>query len=310
MADRGEYRSFYISFWDDPDEHALSDRAYRVLTTLKGTLPASGIGVVYTAQLAERCRATPKQIEAALVELETPKPGQQLGWIVRERNIVWIVNALRYEPNLYVTNEKHRTFVAKQLLPLGDRLAIVNQFRRYYIDWGLAQPSDVQDNGGGTEGLSNTLPDRVSPGVSDRVSKHIEVEEDVEGSVSGNGDIQEPSSSARSTPLHRQLVTEHDRAALDRLLGAVRNPETWIHDLAGSLSGMPGHVHVSAIEMGIALRDYVANGALERPNAAHFRSYLTRAKTAAKTAGANGVTPHRGIGARVAARTRAAIEDL
>lgn len=38
MSDRGDYRSFYTAFWDDPDVHGLSDRAYRVLTTLKGTL--------------------------------------------------------------------------------------------------------------------------------------------------------------------------------------------------------------------------------------------------------------------------------
>jgi hypothetical protein len=251
-------------------------------------MPASGIGVVYAAQLAERCRATPRQIEAALIELETRKPGQELGWIVRERNIVWIVNALRYEPNLYVTNEKHRTFVAKQLLPLGDRLAIVNHFRRYYADWGLAQPSEDEDNsadfGDGKGAVSDTPPDTVTDRVSkqtDTVSKHIEGEG--EGSVSRNGtrNRKESSSSARATPLHERLASDHDRDALDRLLGALPNDTarvSWIADLSASLDGLTGHVIATPIQVGVALRAYAKNGKLANPNSAEFDAYLRRAK--------------------------------
>lgn len=136
MSDRGDYRSFYSAFWDDPDVHALSDAAYRVLTTLKGTLPASGIGVVYLAVLAERCGKTVAQVEESLTELEAPKPGADLGWIRRERNIVWIINGLRFEPTLTSANSKHRTFLRERLLaPLGERTAIVVAFRRYYGEW-------------------------------------------------------------------------------------------------------------------------------------------------------------------------------
>src|SRR4051812_19762819 len=95
--DRGDYSALYRSFWDDEDVHRMSDAAYRVLTTLKGTLPPSGIGVVYASQLAERCGKSSADVEAALVELETPKPGARLGWIVRDRKgsskcVAWIVN--------------------------------------------------------------------------------------------------------------------------------------------------------------------------------------------------------------------------
>src|SRR3954463_10217552 len=99
MADRGDYRSFFCSFWDNADTHALSDGGYRVLTTLKGTLNAAGIGIVYVAQLAERCGKATDEILATYEELERRKPGDEYGWIVRERNIVWIVNGLRYEPS-------------------------------------------------------------------------------------------------------------------------------------------------------------------------------------------------------------------
>lgn len=302
MSDRGEYRSFYVSFWDDPDVHALSDRAYRVLSTLRGTLGPTGIGIVYTAQLCERCRATPKQIEAALVELETPKPGQSLGWIVRERNIIWIVNALRFEPNLYVTNEKHRTYVAKLLLPFGERTEIVSKFRRYYSDWfGIPEAE-------GNEGVSATPSHRVSED-SDTLSKHRDVDRYRDSTETETKDP----SSARETPLHDRLASDADRTALDQLLGAVRDETArigWIASLTASLDGMPGHAYTTPAELGLALRDYVANGALKAPNAAQFRGYLTRAKSAANSPATNGAAPHRGIGARVAARTRAAIEDL
>lgn len=306
MADRGEYRSFYVSFWDDPDVHALSDRAYRVLSTLKGTLPPSGIGVVYAAQLAERCRATPKQIEAALVELEMPKPGQRLGWIVRERNIIWIVNALRYEPNLYVTNEKHRTFVAKQLLPLGDRLPIVNQFRRYYADWGLIAASESEDNQEGNEGASDT-PANNPDTVSDRVSKHIDV--DVEGSVNGDRSKTAASSSARASSL--EVVTGTARQELDRLLSHVPVRESWLAEMDAALAGMHGFT-LTPEQLGQAIHDFVGNGAASNPSLRHFRSYLRSAGLPVKSAekSPDRAKPRGGVTNRTYANVRAAIEDL
>jgi hypothetical protein len=154
MADRGDYRSFYCAFWDNADTHALSDRGYRVLTTLKGTLNAAGIGIVYVAQLAERCGKSTEEIIATYEELERQKPDDEVGWIVRDRNIVWIVNGLRYEPSLTSNNAKHRAFVRDRCLaPLGD-VPIVAAFRRHYPEWfpGAVQeppqrPGAVQESG-------------------------------------------------------------------------------------------------------------------------------------------------------------------
>src|SRR5687768_7508863 len=111
MADRGEYRSFYVAFWHSDDTHALSDRAYRVLTTLRGTLGGAGIGVVYPLVLAQQCNCTAGELEPAFRELERVKPGEHLGWIVREGKFVWVVNALEFEPTLSVDNRLHRTHI-------------------------------------------------------------------------------------------------------------------------------------------------------------------------------------------------------
>ncbi|MFL5579312.1 MAG: hypothetical protein ACJ8AO_02985 [Gemmatimonadaceae bacterium] len=147
MNDRGEYRPFYVAFGDDADAHRLSDRAYRLLTQLKLTLPASGIGVVYDAQLREKMRGcTAAQLEAAYRELETPKPGRERGWIVREGNVVWIVKGLRFEPTLSPKDRKHRTFVQKLVKPLGER-PIVAEFRTAYAPYFEGHPGASEGSG-------------------------------------------------------------------------------------------------------------------------------------------------------------------
>ena len=164
MSDRGDYRSIYCAFWDDPDVHALSDRAYRVLTTLKGTLGAAGIGVVYLGQLAERCGCAPADLEAALLELEQSKPCADHGWIVRDRNVVWIVNALEYEPTLSASNANHRTYVRERLLaPLGRR-AVVERFIAYYPAW--FPPSDPSPMPLGRVGDGSRSTVQSSPALS------------------------------------------------------------------------------------------------------------------------------------------------
>jgi hypothetical protein len=167
VSERGDYRSTYCTFWDDPDVHGLSHLAYRVLTTLKGTLPASGIGIVYTSQLAERCGSvTHDEIAAALSELERAKPGESHGWIVRERNVIWIVNGLRYEPTLTSANGNHRKFLRERLLaPLGEKPQIVAAFRRYYAEWFTGAVPDLPE----THAHGMPIP-------SERVSDHNPVQ--------------------------------------------------------------------------------------------------------------------------------------
>ncbi|GLC25087.1 hypothetical protein [Roseisolibacter agri] len=135
--DRGEYHAFYVAFLDDPDVQALDHLAFRVLIALRMSLGAAGIGVPVVLQVCQRANCTPAEYEAACRVLEAPKPDdvEGLGWIRRERNIVWVVNALRYHPSLSAENPKHRTFVRERLLrPLGEK-AIVRAFWTRYREW-------------------------------------------------------------------------------------------------------------------------------------------------------------------------------
>lgn len=193
-GDRGAYRALYCAILDDADAAALSDRAWRVLTLLKLSLPASGIGIPVMLQLAQRANCTPKQIDAALAELEAPKPGESLGWIVRERNIVWLVNGLKHEPNLNAKDKKHRRFVAASLAPLGTK-PIVAAFRAYYADWFDAEPAAVgamngegpsEGLGRGIEGPSKGLPKALPRAIGGAEKGHrrgIEALETRDGSL-------------------------------------------------------------------------------------------------------------------------------
>ncbi len=134
-SERGDYRSIYCSFWDDEDVHALSHLEYRILTTLRGTLPPAGIGVVYRAQLAQRCSVTVSEVDAALALLASPRPNRSVGWVQCEGAVVWIVDALRYEPSLSPKNSKHRANIRdRQLAPFGTK-PIAEAFRRHYREW-------------------------------------------------------------------------------------------------------------------------------------------------------------------------------
>lgn len=170
MTSRPSYRSLYATFWDDAGQQALSDRAYRVLTALKGTMPMPGISVVFDDLLAKRCGCTENDIQEAFVELERPKVDGSPGWIVRERNIIWLVNGLRFEPNISPNDPKHRRFVAECLTQFGGEatpFAIVRRFKEHYAQWfpgdapssprkGFRPPS--HDSGSDPEHLPDAKP--------------------------------------------------------------------------------------------------------------------------------------------------------
>jgi hypothetical protein len=161
----------YASFWDDPDVRALSHVGYRVLTTLKGTLPAPGIGFVLEDLLANRCGCSLEELNEAYVELEQPKRVEEgLGWIVRERGVVWLVNGLKFEPSIRASDQKHRAHVAEWLAQFGgdqSPLRIVRLFHAHYPEWFVDRASGQERNlvghprKGLRKGLSNGL--RMGP---------------------------------------------------------------------------------------------------------------------------------------------------
>lgn len=165
MNDRGEYRTFFCAFADDPDVHTLSGDAVKLLVFLKLSLPATGIGVVYNAAQAERMQMSLDQLDQLYRELETPKPGSEHGWIRRDRNVVWVVNALKFEPGLSPANtKKHVPFVRRLVAELDPKLSIVRAFKRHYHEW---FPADSEPYQKGIDTLSQgPAPDRVSHRVS------------------------------------------------------------------------------------------------------------------------------------------------
>lgn len=208
---RGEYRSTYVALWDDDDFLALPRDAKLALRYLRDVLPAVGIGRVSAFTACAKLGMAPGEWETALAALETPKVGRAQGWIVREAGMIWVVNALRFDPALTPKNaKKHRPFIQRLAAQLDGNLAVVQAFRVYYADWfdpaapaatseaptGSATPPAGAEPDAGGKGKGSDTPskgkrkgiDRVSvPNAkgSGRVAKHIDVDVDVDqGSTS------------------------------------------------------------------------------------------------------------------------------
>lgn len=130
--ERGNYRSIHTVIVDGPDFQALSPGAKLVWYTLKMTLGPSGIDVVpaLVATLVERTGASVSQCEKGLAQLV------ERGWVQVDRNVVWMVDGLRHDPHIRLSNQNHRAKVASHINGLP-RLPIIDLFRTYY---GLSQP--------------------------------------------------------------------------------------------------------------------------------------------------------------------------
>lgn len=180
--DRGDHRPFYVAMLDNPDVQQLSHVAFRVLWALKMGLGPAGIGPAYIGWLTDRVSCTKSVAQRALAELEHPKPSGEVGWIVREGNMIWLRNGLRFEPNLTPQNVKHRLFIQRQLRSLGDK-PITRAFRAAYAPYF----SDV---------MPDTPTDTVSDTPTDTVSDHI----DVDLAVDVAPDVDPAVAMARNTP--------------------------------------------------------------------------------------------------------------
>jgi hypothetical protein len=88
---------------------------------------------------------------------------------------------------------------------------------------------------------------------------------------------------ADSVDVASRLASAADRSALDALLLRVPSRVTWLAEIQASLDGMSGHAHVTPIQAGQAIRDYVGNGATANPSLKHFRGYLEKAAKPAST---------------------------
>jgi hypothetical protein len=182
MSRRGVYRGVFSSLIDDPDYQRLTPSARLVLLTLRlcSQAGAAAIFRVYVVVLAEQTGLEVVDVEKALGELAC-SPSPEKPWIYQDGPVVWVRNALRYDPNLRLADEKHRKGVERAVAALP-RLGIVARFCRYYD---IASPfDDVAETWGGH--VEDVSPPNTESEVLPEVLPETETERGVRAS-SPNG---------------------------------------------------------------------------------------------------------------------------
>lgn len=155
MTRRGVYRGLFSSLIDDPDYQQLSSDARLVLLTLRLCAQAGAAAIfrVYLAMIAEQTGLEPRDVEKALLELAS-SPSSEKPWIHQDGPIVWVRNALRYDPHLRLADAKHRKSVERAVSALPN-LPIVAKFCQYY---GIASPFEDPGKGLGRPFEDPSLP--------------------------------------------------------------------------------------------------------------------------------------------------------
>ena len=130
--ERGQYRAITVVLLDGPDFQKLPPEARWVFVALKIGVGPCGIQVEYPAGLVEKLAGRTGYTQAVVAEqLDTL---QATGWIRTDRNVVWVVKQLKFEPAMTAKNEKHRVAVHSHVKGLPT-LAIVGDFIREYRDY-------------------------------------------------------------------------------------------------------------------------------------------------------------------------------
>lgn len=122
-----QYRAVYGSLVDSLEFKQLSAdaRATFLILRVSPECGPAGIFIFYLEPLMDRTGLPRERVQNSLDELE------HKGWILREQNVLWIRNALRFTPNFNLTNENHRVSILKQVRTLP-KLAIIRKFCDYY----------------------------------------------------------------------------------------------------------------------------------------------------------------------------------
>ena len=147
--DRGEYRSIHTVLVDSPEFIDMSPAAQLVFFQLKLRLGASGIAVIPAVEdvLAEVTGYPPDAIRDAMGDAITH------GFLVRERNVLWIRNGLKFEPSRSLANANHVKSIVRYIESLP-KLQIVKDFADYYslnLEWHTQShtPSHTPSHGDG-----------------------------------------------------------------------------------------------------------------------------------------------------------------
>ena len=160
---RGAYRGVYCSLVDSLDFQRLSARARHVFLTARLS-PQAGPACIfryYPAVIAEQTGLLLREVDSAVNELV------ESGWAQLEDGIMWLINALRYDPTIRLAHPKQRIAVERTIQALPVR-PIVLRFCDYYK----------------LESLSKSLVDSFT--ALDR-HVHVQVHVQVPGSGAGTG---------------------------------------------------------------------------------------------------------------------------
>ncbi len=146
---RGEYATIHAAIVDDPEFQALTPDARYVWYTLKLLLGASGIDLI-RAHIPALGMATGYPIDRLSDSLDGLEKG---GWLVRQGDVLWLRNALRFNPQFNIANPKHATHLRNHLEGLP-RLKIVADFAAYY---GMEAPFEPVETDSLSYSLSHSL---------------------------------------------------------------------------------------------------------------------------------------------------------
>ena len=143
--DRGEYRAIHTVLVDSPEFIDLSPAAQLVFFQLKLRLGASGIDVIPAVEhvLAEATGYPTDAIGDAIGDAIAN------GFLVRERNVLWIRNGLKFEPFRSLENDNHVTSILRHIESLP-KLQIVKDFADYYgleLEWHTPSHTPSQSDG-------------------------------------------------------------------------------------------------------------------------------------------------------------------
>ncbi len=125
--DRGVYRAIYRALWEDPDFQKLPPDAKLVFFNLR-TGSLSNIPCLYRLYfeaIEEQTGLPRNRIQKALDTLCDTL------WISIQDRIVWVKNALKYDPQFYLNNPKHIKAIQNILAGLP-KSKIVIDFCTYY----------------------------------------------------------------------------------------------------------------------------------------------------------------------------------
>ena len=139
---RGMYRGIYCSLVDSVEFQQLSKWARLVFLTARLSNQA-GIGCIfryYPDMIAQQTGLKRGKVEAAVRELVTA------GWAELEDGILWIINGLKYDPTMRLSNPNHKKAIITSLHTLPRR-PIVARFCKYYgLRWHpLSHPDGMGD---------------------------------------------------------------------------------------------------------------------------------------------------------------------